>query len=341
MSESIAEKVKIVSDRKRISYSQFSKWVACPMAWKYAYIDGLSKFENNIHCCFGTAIHEAVQTFVNELYTGGSAAADSIDVVKIFRDVLDKELEGVGKEKRLDDEGNPVLDENGKSIYDEVKNPVVVSDDDLNTFIEHGMLILNYFTSFANRSKYFPSKKYEIVGIELPLSMPIMNNLSFIGYLDIVLRDTQTGKIKIIDLKTSGRMWNKYQQNDMTKIMQLVLYKAFYSKQFGLPLNKIDVEFIILKRTLLEGVSFPESRLQRVVPMSGSTVVDDSVKLLVEFIENCFTSEGIHNSTGKFKKNPHKGKTRYSNCKYCDFSVKNGGPCDRKEGVVDFSENPS
>ena len=89
---------------------------------------------------------------------------------------------------------------------------------------------------------------------------------------------------------------------------------------------------------MIEGASFPESRLQRVTPPSGKMVVNDSVKMLVDFIENCFTDEGTYNTEGKFRKNPHKGKTRYSNCKYCDFSVKNGGPCDRKEGVVDLSE---
>lgn len=337
-SESIAEKVKIESDRKKISYSQFSTWAKCPWSWKLGYMDRLNKYEPSAHTAFGTAIHEPIQTFVHALYTEGSRAADSIDCIGIFERVFNEELKGKNKVKKLDSDGNAILGADGKSEYEDVENPVQITDGEKAEFIEHGHLILNYFTSLENRIKYFPNKKYEVVGIELPINMPVMNNLSFVGYLDIVLRDTSTGKIKIIDLKTSTRMWNKYQQNDMSKIMQLTLYKAFYSKQFGVPLNKIDVEFVVLKRTLLEGVSFPESRLQRVTPPAGKMVVNDSVNLLVEFIENCFTEDGKYNTTGKFRKTPHKGNTRYSNCKFCDFSIKNGGPCDRKEEVIDLSK---
>lgn len=336
MSTSEAEKVKLdTGNRKSISYSQFSTWLKCPYAWKLGYIDKMTKYESTIHTCFGTAIHEAIQTFLLKLFGEGSIAADEVDTIQIFQDVFVKELKGERKVSCKDSEGDYILDVDGNKTYDTVSEPVKYDQEQFDEFVEHGKLILNTITDFANRQKYFPVNKYELVGIEIPINMDVMHNLCFIGYLDIVLKEKKSGKIRIIDLKTASRMWNKYQQNDMGKIYQLLFYKAFYSKQFGIPISKIDVEFLILKRTLLEGVSFPESRIQKVVPPSGKIMVDEAVTELVNFIKSGFTPEGDHNKYGVFRKNPHKGKTRYSNCKYCEFSCKNGGPCDRKEGTCD------
>jgi len=328
------EQKKIILDtegRKRISYSQFSQWFKCPQSWKYAYLDGLSKYENNVHCAFGTAIHESIQDWLTVLFTEGGLAADSFDAVSVFDRVFEKEMKGEKKVSIKDENGDYVLDSEGNKTYETKSEPVEIEEDELKTFVEHGHTIIECVTEYGNRRKHFPTEKYELAGIETPINIPVMNNLAFIGYLDIVLKEKATGKIKIVDLKTATRMWNKYQQADMGKILQLLFYKAFYSKQFGVPVNKIDVEFMILKRTLLEGVSFPENRIQKVIPPAGKVMVDEAVSTLVEFIENCFTDEGNHNKEAVYRKNPHKGKTRYSNCKYCEFSCKNGGPCDRKE----------
>jgi hypothetical protein len=297
-------------------------------------MDNLRKFEPNIHCCFGTAIHEAIQTWLDVLFEKGKREADGVDVVAIFKEVLDKELSGENEVSRKDDDGNYILDDNHEKIYDKVYQPITLESGQKEEFTEQGELIINHVTSHAIREKFFSPDKYELLGIETPIDMDIMNNLTFVGFLDIVLREKISGKIKVVDLKTSTRMWNKYQQNDITKINQLLLYKAFYSKQYGVPVAKIDVEFIVLKRTLLENVSFPETRTQRVVPPSGKMMVDDAVGSLVEFVHNGFTPEGAYNKEGKFRKNPHKGKTKYSNCKYCDFSCKKDGPCDRQEGIA-------
>ena len=77
-----------------------------------------------------------------------------------------------------------------------------------------------------------------------------MNNLEFIGFVDVVLKEKNKNKYRIIDIKTSYSGWNSYMKEDLTKTMQLSLYKAFYSKIFNVPLSAIDVEFFIVKRNL-------------------------------------------------------------------------------------------
>ena len=80
--------------------------------------------------------------------------------------------------------------------------------------------------------------------------LEIKPNVHFIGFVDVVLRNLHDNSITIIDLKTSTRGWNKYQKRDQIKNSQILLYKKIYSDKYGLPMDKINVEFQILKRRL-------------------------------------------------------------------------------------------
>ena len=44
--------------------------------------------------------------------------------------------------------------------------------------------------------------------------------------------------------------WNKYKKADKNKTNQLLLYKHFMKKQLEISEDKIDVEYLILKRRL-------------------------------------------------------------------------------------------
>jgi len=317
--------------RKSISYSQFSDWVKCPYMWYNGYVLKKKKYEPSIHTAFGQAIHEPIQMFVKLLYTEGSAAADGLDLIQMFETVFDKELSNEKQRSVKDDDGNYVLDSDGNKTFEMVGSPLEVSDEIRSEFLTQGKDILTTIQSYTNRKTIFPANRYECVGIELPINISIKNNLSFIGFLDIVLRDKVSGKHVIIDLKTSTRMWNKYQQSDALKLYQLLLYKAFYCKQYQIPLNKIGIEFLVLKRMLMENANFPEKRTQKVVPASSKAFVDEALVHLIQFVDECFTENGQYNTDAIFRKTPHKGKSRYSNCRYCDFSNLNNGECDRKE----------
>jgi hypothetical protein len=164
------------------------------------------------------------------------------------------------------------------------------------------------------------------VEVEMELDIPVKNNITFVGYIDLVLREKETGKIKILDFKTSSNGWNAYQKDDYTKTSQLILYKAFYSKRFGVPLNHIDVEFFILKRKLYAQANFPQSRIQVFSPPSSNPIVSTVIGDLVTFINESFTAEGTYIENVKnYPKNPGKDK---KNCKYCVHKKVN---CDQKE----------
>jgi hypothetical protein len=309
---------------KTVSFSQYAIWLKCQQQWKLSYIDKLAPYTESINTVFGTAIHEALQEYLRLLYTENTEAADKFDYYGTFKKVFD---EGLKKLKLATDE--QLLLTEAEIAELDVVTPTTVKE-----FETDGKTILDHVTSYAIRSKHFPSKKYEIVGIELPLEIPLRGGkLTYVGYLDIVLKDRSTKKILILDFKTSTMGWNKYQKADRTKIDQLLLYKRFYNQKYGIPLADIEIEFFIVKRKLYEDMDFPQRRIQRISPADGKISMKEVETTFLEFINSCFDANGEYNKKGVFLKTPGKAK---KNCKYCIFKkLKNPAGekyCDGKEG---------
>lgn len=294
------ESVPVIK-KKRVSYSQYATWFRCPRKWAFDYLENLRKFEGSINTCFGTAVHDALQMYLEILYTKGHEEADAIKLFDIFKVAFDRELK----------EG--------------VENNLKYTEDDYTEFCFDAQDVLGEFTKPSNRLKNFPSKKYEFIGSEVPIEMDIKYNVQFVGFLDVVLRDKSTGKYKIIDFKTSATGWNSYMKEDESKYSQLIIYKAFYSKKLQVPLEDIEVEFFILKRKLYEGVKFPQSRLQLFSPCSNRSAVVESLSGFTTFVEECFVENGSFRTDGTFLKVPGKGK---KHCKYCAHK---NVVCDAKE----------
>ena len=272
--------------KKRVSFSQYSTFLKCPHKWYLDYVKNLRVKDDNINTTFGTAIHHAFQTYLTSLYKEGVGIADSLDVKKLFLDKFNEEI---------------------KKVKD-------VKEEEFTDFIFDGNDIIDTFCKSANRLKYFPTKDYELVGIEIPLEIPIKNNVEFVGFIDIVLKERDKEYYRIIDFKTSSNGWNSYMKEDVSKLAQLHLYKSVYSKKFNVPLNNIEVEFFIVKRKLYENASFPQSRIQVFKPSAGPTIIKESIKSFVEFLDYGFTQEGNYNEVNEYIKVPGKAK---KNCKYC------------------------
>jgi hypothetical protein len=297
MNEPSVVESSVPEKKKKVSFSQYAMWMKCPHSWYLNYAKGLRRKDANLSIFFGTAMHHALQTFIETLYTKGAADAHEIDVKKLFIDKFNEEL---SKEKE-----KPTTGPDNVFSYteDEYKEFLYDSDD-----------IIDFFLSNGNRIKYFPTKKYEFIGVEIPLDMEILHNVNFIAFIDLVLRDKVTGKYKIFDLKTSAVGWNNYMKEDESKFSQVLLYKAFYSKKFNVALSDIDVEFFILKRKLYENVAFPQSRIQTFTPTHNHNSISDALDGFINFVQECFTHNGNYNLERQYLKIPGKAK---KNCKYC------------------------
>ena len=283
---------------RRISYSQWSMYERCPLSWKLAYIDGLAPFQASIDTTFGTAFHETFQYFLTVMYTESVKKAENLD----FRGILQNKLR--------EEYARCVADLGGVHF----SNPLQLAE-----YLEDGVAILEWFKK--RRAQYFSSKNWELVGIELDLCTQASEknpSVYWYGFIDVVMRNTATNHIVLFDIKTSRGGWNKYQKADSLKAAQLVAYKNYFSKQFGTPVDHIDVEFFIVKRKLIEESMFPQKRIQNFRPSSGSVTQRKVQKQIDAFVEKCFDVEGNKNAETSYMAISGKGD---KNCKYCPFKT--------------------
>ncbi len=131
------------------------------------------------------------------------------------------------------------------------------------------------------------------------------------GFIDVVLYHEPTNKIRIIDIKTSYNGWNKKQKADENKQFQLIAYKKYFSEIYNIPLENIEVEFLIVKRKIFESENFVIKRVQIHKPAAGKVKLNKVTKSIEEFIEQAFDRNG-------FKQVEHQPKIN-DNCKYCPF----------------------
>ncbi len=121
---------------KKVSYSQFSLYHQCPNRWKLDYIDGLRTHEQSIHTIFGSAIHEAIQHWLQVVYNESVKAGDAVD----FRTMLKESLMSKYKQSITE----------GQSHYS--------TPQELTEFYNDGMLILDYIRK--KRTSYFTTKLF-------------------------------------------------------------------------------------------------------------------------------------------------------------------------------------
>ena len=283
---------------RRISYSQWSMYERCPLSWKLAYIDGLAPFTASIETVFGTAFHETLQHFLTVMYTESVKIADNINLSELLLDNLKKEY------------AKCVAEKDGEHF----SNPLQLAE-----YHEDGVAILEWFKK--RRGQYFSSRDYELLGIEMELcTQASANNPSvyWFGFMDLVIRHKPTNTIEIFDIKTSRMGWNKYQKSDSLKSAQLVTYKTYFSEQYNVPKENINVEFFIVKRKLQENSMFPQKRIQQHRPASGTVTQRKVQKRIDEFVESCFDSKGNKNADRNYLALAGKGA---KNCKWCPFKT--------------------
>ena len=253
----------------KISYSQFAKWDKYPYTWKLDYVDKQTTFYGNIYTLFGTALHETIQAYLVCYYERTIKEADNLPL----KDILQYRME-----------------ENYKISKEQHGDDFEVTLEEMKEFFQDGNNIIDEF--LKRKNSYFPKKNTEMLGIEVGLNYNLPNNLNFVGYMDVVLHNKVTGRVKIIDIKTATMGWNKYMKADKNKTNQLLLYKQFFSKEREIPIDKIDIEYLILKRKLYENIAYPQKRIQVFSPASGKPSINRVITRLQEFMEECYDEDG-------------------------------------------------
>jgi hypothetical protein len=285
----------------RVSFSQYSTYSACPQQYKLRYIDRLGESSANIYTIFGTSIHETIQHFLSVMYGVSKKQAMEIDTDKLLLEWMRKEYT---KETEKLSEG------------------IICTQLELEEFYGDGRRILEWFKKKLD--KFYTKSGFELVGIEIPLNAKVKEGVSFIGFIDVVMRDLSDNSIIIIDLKTSTMGWNKYAKADKFKNAQIVLYKKYYSELFNIPLDKIKVEYQIMRRKLYEDAPFPIPYISKHIPANGKPTVNKIYNEFINFVDDVFDDEGKFN----VREYPKQPGDRQKNCKFCEFGKR--GLCDKK-----------
>jgi hypothetical protein len=279
------------SYQKVVSYSQFSTFSQCPRKWYLQSVEKKEKQPPNINLVFGTAIHYTLQHYIKVMFEQSGAAADREDIIDIF-------------ENKYRDGYQELYDKNGKQHF---SNP-----EEMHEFYDDGIEILNWFKK--RRNEYLTTRKCHLIGIEMPLQVELKKNVIFTGYIDLVIYDEDLDKLYIIDFKTSTKGWSKYAKADDNKIAQILLYKKFFSDLYKFPIDKIEVEFLILKRKIepSEFQQYPK-RVQSFKPASGKIKTKKAAEALESFVHESFDESGSH-----IRKEYKQNFTKL--CDYCVFN---------------------
>ena len=288
--------------QKNVSYSQMNIFRGCPHRWKLQYKDKIKRFTSSIHTVFGTAVHEAMQHYLDVAYDKSFAAADrEINMEEYFQQAYINEYQSQYKSNKI-------------SHFSDAE--------EMREFFEDGVAILEWFKK--KRSAYFNKKGTYLVGCEIPIIVApnkALNNVLYMGYLDVVTYHEGTDTFKIIDIKTSTKGWSDYAKKDEDKQYQLLLYKQYFSEQYNIPLDKIEIEFFILKRKVLDiddekcFSPFQAKRVQQFVPPSGKIKLGRAKTAINNFISECFSS------TGKIKERDYLATPSKWTCTFCPYKT--------------------
>ena len=275
--------------QRSVSYSQFSMWASCPHKWYLTYVENKQPYQASIHTVFGTAFHETIQDYITVMYNESGAAADRMDLINLFQtkfsEVYAKEYKAAGAH--------------------------FTNAEEMGEFFEDAVAILNFIKK--NRNKLFTIRKMRLLGIEIPLLLNVANNVFLKGFIDFVLYDEELDKIYIYDIKTSTRGWGDREKKDDSKLAQILLYKEYFSRQFGTDVEKIEVEYFIVKRKIWEQSEYPIPRTQSFKPASGKNKRKQAVDNFQAFIKDCFDEFGKPQAKSYLK------NVGESSCKWCPY----------------------
>lgn len=256
---------------KHISYSQLSSFATCEKQWYLTYVRKLAPYQPSIHAVFGTAMHETIQSWLDVLYNDKVKTANEMDLDALLYENMIKAYKGQKAQ-------------NGHEHF--------TNQEEMNMFFLDGKHILDFLKK--KRGAYFSTKGVYLAGIETLLYQELRPGVVFKGLVDLVFYDERAEEWTIMDIKTSTSGWNKFAKNDDKRKSQILLYKEFFSRQFNIPIEKINVEYFILKRKVPKDAEFAsmQKRVQEFKPADGPRKMKQAVALMENFVKTAVDMDG-------------------------------------------------
>ena len=259
------------SKNLHISYSSLSTYNKCPKLWELQYLRNEVPFTQNIYTCFGTAMHETIQEWLTVMYHDKVKAANDINLHKLLYANMAKAYK------------------TGRAM---MQGQHFSSADEMTQFWLDGKHILDFLSK--KRAGYFSTKNMMLAGVETLLYQEIKPGVVFKGLVDLVFYHPNSDTWTIMDIKTSTRGWSPEYKKNPNLTAQVILYKEYFSKQFGIDKDKIDVEFFIVKRRVPAEAEFAsmQRRVQEFRPNAGPRKTKQVLDSMNKFISEAIDENG-------------------------------------------------
>ena len=259
------------SKYRHVSYSAISTYNKCPKLWDLQYRQKVVPFVQTIYTCFGTAMHETMQTWLEAMYHDKVKTAMDMNVDQLLYDNMIKAYRS----------GKAI---NGHTHFS--------SADELTQFWLDGKHIFDFLKK--KRAAYFSTKNMMLAGVETLLYQEIKPGIMFKGLIDLVFYHPNTDTWTVMDIKTSTSGWRDNQKKNPNLTAQVVLYKEFFARQFGIDKDKIDVEFFIVKRRVPAEADYAimQRRVQEFRPNAGPRKTKQVLEQMNKYINDVFDEEG-------------------------------------------------
>lgn len=280
------------SKNKHISYSQLSSFVTCQKQWYLTYVKNLAPYDPSIHAVFGTAMHETIQSWLEAMYHDKVKTAMNMNLDQLLYDNMIKAY----KSQKA---------QNGHEHFS--------TTEELTQFWIDGKHILKFLVK--KRGGYFSTKNTMLAGIETLLYQELRPGVQFKGFIDLIFYSEVLDEWTIVDIKTSTSGWREQAKKDEKRIAQILLYKEFFAKQFDIPVDKINVEYFILKRRVPKDAEYAamERRVQIFRPPSGKIKRGKALSTMNNFVNTAIDSNGEYVDKD-YPTSPSKW-----GCKFCAF----------------------
>lgn len=257
----------------KISYSAYSLYKNCGHRYYLENVIEAPDFVPSIYAYFGDAMHDSLRKGIEHSLNEEERVNNFVYVFKKL-----------------------VMD-NLQDYPDFVK---------LKEFTEQGIEILKIMPTERL------SEKYVFIGAEDLIVEPMYGNYSFVGFIDLILKNKLTGKYVIIDWKTSTFPWDVEQKkSDKTFMSQMMFYKYFYALKKNIPLQDIDCKYVVLNR--LKGLSDKDGygAIQNVEIDTNEPLMEEVLEDLAKTTRDIFIRKVF--TKAKLEK-------RKESCKYCPFN---------------------
>ena len=199
-----------LTGRAYLSYSAINTFRACPLQFKFRYLDGLPEESVSASLVFGSAIHRAAELQFNRLMAG---------------------------------ESPPHLDELLVAYHDAWRDQVgkvqFAKGDDLASLAQLATRMLDVF-----RTSAVAQPAGTVLGIEEELRGSIISGVpDLLGRIDLLVETDEA--VVITDLKTSRSRWTREQAKDASE--QLLLYSELVKDL--VPGKTLRLRFAVLTKT--------------------------------------------------------------------------------------------